>query len=139
MFLWNLELGVWDLFQSVHIILGLGVIYEFCGIGAIKIFFEIGVAVAIEVLGSVGRIIGIEAVFFLPFIRHAVMVAVQRRGSGFVFGPAANILRSRDDAVLAELHCAGANLLDYASVDGIPLRQSRAGLSEHELVGFGCA
>src|SRR5262249_4461397 len=102
MFLWDLELGIWDLFQSVHIILGLGVAYEFCGIGAIQIFFEIGVAVAIEVLGGIGRVIRIEAVFFLPFIRHAVVIAVDRRGSGFVFRPAANVIRRHDDPILAK-------------------------------------
>src|SRR5690349_21769124 len=99
----SLELGFWRAsLQRVHIILWFGVIYEFCGVGAIKIFFEIGVAVAIEVLRGIGRVIGIQAVFFLPLIGHAVVVAVDWRGRGFVFGPAANVFRSHDDTVFAK-------------------------------------
>ncbi len=57
---------------------------------AAKIIFEIRIAVAVGILGAVGRILWIQSMAAFPSVGHAVVIGIVRCGKRTEFGPAAH-------------------------------------------------
>ena len=72
-------------------------------IGVVEVLFDVRVAALVRVCGAVLRCVRIEAVTLLPVVRHAVVIAVGRRGGGVQLGPAADLILRVDDALVAPM------------------------------------
>src|SRR5690606_34363434 len=64
--------------DGVDVVVEVGVVDRFPGIGAVEVFLHVCVAVLVVVLGTVVGLIGIEAMLGFPVVRHAVLVGVDR-------------------------------------------------------------
>lgn len=69
----------------------------------IQIYLQIGVFFTQTILCAVARIIRIQIVLFLPFVRYAISVRVGWGRFGFIFGPASYVYRLVNHSVGASM------------------------------------
>lgn len=85
----------------------------------IEIDFDVRIALVQIVAAAVRRIVGVETVFQLPFVGHAVAVGIGLRRAAFQCRQAADIRRSVDESFVAVERRAVAHLLQDAAIVGI--------------------
>ena len=68
------------LVQGVYVVLGLCIVNKLRRIDPFEVLLDVGLAVAVLVLWSVGSILCIEAEAKFAFVGHTVAITVRRRG-----------------------------------------------------------